>query len=761
MARKTASTDKLPRSLQGALLPEQIEGLARVLAEAWGGKPTNKRSANVPARMRDAAAVRQRLDEVSALGLAMLEVLVEAGGLCRAVAMQEILEERVGVSGDMLERAASEVAMAGLAAQVRMGSLQALALLTPNAAIVADAVLGVTLPSEPPASAGTGVTATADVEAIAAATMALHHEVKATKDGWVHRTSVKKHARRLEMDAGRLEERLEAASRGGAIVARDGRFDVDVDGLLAVARGDGASPRTRALLADGPVCAELLVRQLARSKLSGAGHYGPDLAEARDIAQQIVDDLRGVVRSESGGATWLSIPHLAELPTEPVEGFLTPSLEVMVGPDPDARVVARVGLGAELVRVDRVITFRLRPKTVANMVACGQDVGDLLEALELVGKHGVPDNVRAQILDWGGSAKVARARPAVLLRVRESQHDAARRALDDQGLGDAVLGALRPGELILGYDAYLDARAALAGAGFDVSGDVPPLARDEDDAGIDMTEVMLARITPPPLGVPRPDPALRDRVQRAVEDGFAESRRTLGRLVPKGGPRSAAEMREAMRARIDESLSATSKRAIAQVLDVHAKLEAQLEAWAAGYDGEARAYATTVVRTPLLCMPLLCLAPKHRQRLLTSTGHPDDVLEEAARLTQRGRLSPEGRRIVAAIPNAGFRDWLQSVSSIGLAQPGGDDLDDLDDLNDLDGAPSQPISDRIAGLHRAMETREIVDVWWRTPTGTSHAQVWVERLSQRGRRSVVLCTEATEQELGRAIPLEDILAVIP
>jgi hypothetical protein len=77
----------------------------------------------------------------------------------------------------------------------------------------------------------------------------------------------------------------------------------------------------------------------------------------------------------------------------------------MLGPSADLETVAAVGLFAELVRFDRVISYRITRESVANAAALGVGAESILATLALVGPHGVPENVAATIHDFAGAAR--------------------------------------------------------------------------------------------------------------------------------------------------------------------------------------------------------------------------------------------------------------------------------------------------------------------------------------------------------------------
>jgi len=596
---------------------------------------------------------------------------------------------------------------------------------------------------------------------VAVATMVAHHGVRATKDGWVHRGSIKKHARRLEMAPELLEDLLEGASRCGAVRADAGRFWVDLDGLDRVVRGQvpaGGEQLVEWLRRDGAVSREELVRRLASARRAPLGLFQRSLTQELDEAARDVDDLAPALTVEVDGVRWCRLVELAGLPDAAVEGFVTPGLDVMVGPDPDPRVVAQVGLGAELVRLDRVITFRLRPKTVADLVAVGGDPARLIEALDKVGKHGLPDSVRAQIADWASAAKVAVARSVVLVRTSERHHDALAKVLAARSLGSP-----RPGEVLLSTDDYRALRAELASAGFDLTDaqvhDPPPAAvADDADALLDEGEE-------PRLPLAAPLAALRERVQRERADGFAES------LPPMFRPDALFPSASARRARLREETPSdfppVAQRAVAAMLDLHEGLAPRLEQWAESLPAEHRLTAQYHVRDPVLCLSLLALAPRRREQLLAKKRRtPLETLSKAAELVHAHKVSPRGRRVLKGLGNRTFVDWINrlvneradAIEAMGLSGEASGSGPEPDPAAPQLALPySSPAEYRVL-LQAARAARAPLSLSWRSSEGVRREDVRIDEITERGGRTLVLVTEQ-RTERGRAIHLDDIVGV--
>jgi hypothetical protein len=132
---------------------------------------------------------------------------------------------------------------------------------------------------------------------------------------------------------------------------------------------------------------------------------------------RVLDQLRrklnreqSLLRSTVEGETWV---RRAASPADPSgDGHVTPSFEVLLGPGASLDIVAAIGLGRELMGLDRVLTFRITPESVAAGLGCGLDPARLLEGQRQV--------LLAEDVDTGDDRAIPLRTIASVLAVYES-----------------------------------------------------------------------------------------------------------------------------------------------------------------------------------------------------------------------------------------------------------------------------------------------------------------------------------------------------
>lgn len=757
---RRSSTDRAaPVYAPAALDFEVMDGLGELLAVDWSAGKDDARFSKLRRLMTDPARVTAQLLKLPALGLLACEILVEAGGLASWESVAVVLEERSGLDRATVARFLHGFQGGGVltpAFAVDRPKEKAFVLLAPAAELVAERVW---LLSAPPARAVEAPAAGAPpVEAsamLAVAGLALHEPIKHTASGEPHRGNIKKHARRLALDERALHELVDRAWVAGALRADPrGEYVTVPARMRAIAAGGEVRAPYSALLAswlaEGPRPLEVIVRAIARWRAQRESHgflhsvfHREPYDETLRVVRKQLSKSAGVRRVEVDGVAWIELARAgAELP-ERVEGFVTPNLDVMVGPEPDPRVVARLALCAELVRIDRVLTFRLRPATVGRAVLAGMTGEEMVDVIGRVGRHGIPEGVRAQVLDWATNARVASAEPVTLLRVPARLHDEVVAAL-----GDLVVCAPAPGVVLVAEGQPLDTiRARLAASAVEVAGRAAPHDGREEPVRSSPSE---REAVPPPL----PLEATKDAqlVRTIVEEraaGFAPSLSSVGR--PQLATDGALPDWDELRARA-KSAPPEVRRILEAIARLHRAHGAEVEAWVARLPPEERD-----ALDPMSVMPLLMIPPAHRRRILSSGAPVEKVLAEAGAVMARGWLSVEGKKLAKAM-RGGDPALLAEILL-------GDEDDDESDLADEELEPPReaPTMTRgaVLALLRDVEgTDGPVHIWWDSAEGPSAATAWVEELRTRGSEPVVLFTEV-ETELPRVVPLASVRAVAP
>ena len=586
----------------------------------------------------------ERLRECTALQLLVLEFLLEAAGGESLRVVKEVVAARSSVSESHVEAVVDQLAVEGLCVIVTVGfaAKRAVALWSPMVTELWDRLLGVSLPDPRDRAPGAYKHGPEVIAALAAAGLACQHKVKATRSSQPHRGDVKKHARRLGMDPEDLFDSLERAFETGLVVVRDGLFEPQLDRMEAIVRDPPAQSILWDWLGDVAVSQEELARAIALARYAD----GPNWLDWEDYPETLLESRGDAAGSslqleEHDGRLYVSVPQPAPPPAS-VEGFVTPNLEVMIGPDPDPLAVAQVGVFAELTKLDRVVTFQLRPKTVARAVLRGVSGEQIVAQLARVGRHGVPESVQIQVLDWAESARVAHATPATLLTlpprlcpgVLLALGDRARQVGDGELLVSREVGAPELERLLTGLKIELGGTTAQSPSR---ATDAPEMHVEEFYATSDLPPRPLS-----PLPA-RPDEELRRRVREERAQGFAPSLAGLDdEAEVRNGAPGAEELLEAAK-----GLPKNAAKAVRTLVRLHREQQAELRAWAEREPEDVRSEAYDLISSPAEMLPVLVLVPAARRRAL---GEGEFMLEEAVKLVAAGKLSAAGRRIARVLP---------------------------------------------------------------------------------------------------------------
>lgn len=732
MARKKKarpSTDELPfADYAWKVLDEPVPGHLR----AWGLAP-GASFEDLEARWSDPQRVQRKLAELPPLAIAALEELFHAGGEAVANALASRMSRRLGAPIGQVALACDSLVDAGVVLAVRYtrstSAQHRLLAVRPFADVALPLVRGVTAPREPVVPSDT-TARTAPPEDIAVAGWACHVKVRSTKSGDPHRGALKKLAKRLSIAEDHLDAALISAVRRGMLRNAGGAFDVDFGAMQRCARGLGATTYDERFLcdglSDGPRPA-LQVETSMAARHSSQAWGRPDPETCREEARARMAEVRELVRFEVDGQDWLAWASRPEGLPDRVEGFVTPNLDVMVGPDPDPRLVAVLSVAAELTQLDRVFTFRLRPETVAQAALRGIDGEHLVDALDRVGRHPLPDSVRAQVLDWAGSAKVARGQSMLAIRVPGRHAPGALTAL--RGLGEQVSEEL----FLVPVSDATRAAERLSKAGFACDLDLSP-APASGGAKSDARWANAANEPGAPYPAfprPSPDEALRARVEADRAAGWAES----WQEPPPDEDHDIWARLEAL----GRSLSGPARKALAILQAEHERHMPAIEAWLREHSSPED--AAGVLRQPSFVLTMLLIAPHHRGRLLRPGVALETVWGEAVELAATGKLSPAGRKIRKALDSSGL------AGALALAF-----TDDVGDAPQTRLEIASCLSEHAGCDHT-------VTVAWMQRGVLELDEVWIDELRTRpDGKDIVLWTQAGD-EVSRVVPLDAIRAV--
>lgn len=674
-------------------------------------------------RQSDPTWVRRGLEALTPLSLVALEALLEAGGQVELSELRARVAERHGAAPIQVGIAIASLEQRGWLLSIQYTSDEhdrPRAMATePAASLAAPLLRGLSDPPEPPTPPSDAMSL-GDAAELAVAGWVCHVKLRCTKAGGPHRTDVKKLAKRLSFDPKRLLELFESAEHLGLLREGPDRYDADPARMRAYARGavvpSDLEQRVRDWLSDGPRPMTRIVTELAATVPSPLWTR-PDPEKLRAEAIRELDRMRGLLRFESQGRTWLAQAAPApELPDR-AEGFVTPNLQVMVGPAPDPRVVAVVSLAAELTQLDHVLTFRLRPETVAQAALRGISGEVLVDVLDRIGRHPLPESVRAQVLDWAGSARIARGVPMMAFQVPPRHVQA---ALSRLGEGARAVGE---GTILTPLAGVEEAAARLSEAGFACHLDWSSLeARDEEDE----------EWADAPLPFGAPDDALRARVRQDREGDWRASR---GQVPPR--PPRVDDFWEVMEG-VTRDLPPSARTAFSLLLRERERVMPEVEAWVAARAEPADVQA--MLEDPTLILPMLFIAPHQRRKILNSGVGLAEGWALAREQFQAGRLSPGGRKIEKAMKKSGLGDALASVL--------------------LQGEEVRT-EEEIAEIVRAhVGSDSAITISWVQRGAIEIDEVWIDEVKRRpDGREVVLWTDAA-RSISRAVPMSSIRGVM-
>ena len=394
MARPSTETVMHPpvtNALPGHLLPDAF-------VEMFPGDLETSR-ARLIAALSNPIAVERALNAVGTGCLVLLEALLECGGQIELNALRILLAERFKWTTHHFEAALEEASAQGLALRAVFPQpygtdVDCLFVLREMSAAMAGKVMGVSLPRVPTSLPTEALTpeGTQLRDRLARTAATLHFPVRAAQGGQnVNRTTIRKLAGATGLSDLALYDELGEAIRNGALDAHRDLVAPSVQTLRALASrrrpwsSDPAEQLLHAWVGEGKwVAEEALVRALAietripsRPIWTARHAYHPvggvELAHAREVVARTE-----FLRREVEGETF--VHALVHSEKAGGDGHVTPSLEVMLGPEANLDLTVTIALCAEPVRFDRVLTFKLTQASISAAVSAGLDRASVLDA---------------------------------------------------------------------------------------------------------------------------------------------------------------------------------------------------------------------------------------------------------------------------------------------------------------------------------------------------------------------------------------------
>ncbi len=808
-ARASSSTDppaapRAPRAWpfeQAA--PDLVTGFGR--AHGLAGADFGRTAAAVRAHLGDRRRIEDLLRRLPVLEIVLLEILAELGGRARMEILFDVARARTGCDAKACAAALDDLDRHCLTVPLvtrpsRGEGMKIAALLAPAAEHVAALVQGVSLPAgEPPPDARPAAAAAAHRrDVIVAAGLTAHRPLRYNLDGSPNAGQLARFAKGLAGPDFAIEPLLSEARVHGLLGAIGDNYAPIASALLRFAAAE-EDDIAAWLPAAGWTPVEAVVRACVREQIDDEDGLPVIGAPASyqllsNVAGRRVKGASGVEIFENEGRAWIRRRSAGQ---GGGDGHVTPSFDVMLGPGADLEIVATIALGCELTRLDRVLTFHITPASVAAAIASGLPAASLVAALERVGRHPIPSNVRAMVDDWIAQRRAASLSRAWLVRVPEPVAD----ALAKGDLAERVLDRPTPGVLAIDPSVRRGEIAkALAKHRVSLG---PPIALDEAAAQRDeerygpegpwRSRYAGARepaakppARPPPLPIRfEGDPALAERVAAARAAGFpitpraplpAPAPRPPAAPVAKPAPAPAAggtaplpapaepspeRASRAVEAMLGEARAAglTSEivGALVSLGTMYVEELPELDRWAARLPPERRASLGDALDSPLALADFLVLAPKARQTVLGKASDLERLLRESARSRDLRRVSPRG---AAAIPLVARAAGILAARRAAGGPP-----------SESGGAPAreppapppagfarQSAEEVLAALRDACAIKAPVRLFVRSGDGVAIHDVTATAIQPRGASSALLAIDP-ETDQGRVFHVPDVLAV--
>jgi len=720
----------------------KVTGLAQTLELPLGASGVKA----VAEALGSEERITRALEPLPAATLWVLELAADLGG---GVVRDDLvaLAENVGLAGEALDVAIDAAMGACLVFVVERRRMyysesdDYVVLPLHGALAIARRVQGISVPEPPLASPTANTSPLRDI--LAVLTLPAHHPVKLTLAQLPNRTSLKRVAGALSMDIDTLERAFWAGLDAGVLGMRDGLLAPAPEALR---RHDGT---TRGAVASYVGSEWTSLERIARFRAGVLYAQSPELAHQQwDDTLVQLPTTPGVERCEHEGHTF--VRRIAGGPATDWragsgDGHVTPSLEVMLGPDCHPRLALEVGLFAELVRIDRVLTFKLTRDSVAAGASLGLDLAHMLAVLDRVGRHAVPDNVQVTVRDFAKAARFVTIWPAQVLTA--SSVEAADRLASE--LGDKVLERPTP-TMILVAAAEKDVANRAARAGVPSAGQIVSTQHPLEHGPV----------TQRALPERRPTPSLRAR--------FLASKDALATTAPTRGP--SGIVAALLAAATDEPVRAM----LTVALELWREVEAPFAVWMKTLDLDDHNEALLMAQaTPLAFAPLLMMEPVARDATFARSKTLEALVR---RMTGEHRDSFAGRRLGKLMRHpAAERYFFESISGVVHALGS---LADGEAAPRIGSPPSEKAIDLVDGRPRAADlgaqsTAALrsaldgyvstgTDVWLRvrSKSGERVLHYLPEQLLTRGREVTLLGTDL-DDEASRSFPLNAVIAARP
>jgi hypothetical protein len=742
MVAKNTARKPSPRTPRSTLVPRAWplrtldERVSTTLARHEGVEPKA-----LSEHLRDRSRVVARLRALDPVALVVLEAIAEAGGRLSEEQWLALACRRTGIPAGAIKEslaAAMPTSLVGVAwSGGAMAERRGHALIDPPGAAIAEALRGVTLPpAAPPADAEPRPANVALRDVVALAALTGHRRLRRTRYGNApHRSDLKRFTRGLGVTAENAERLLVAAVKADVLGARGDCLSPRADHLRALARGErgSADPSIVPLhWIDGWVSAEALARARLRRELDRRDDHWAlqlDIVKFLDVTASQICEHPALEVVSAGDAAWV---RRRDASTWYGDGHVTPSFEVMLGPAASMELLAVIALGSELVRLDRVLTFRITRESVVAGLAAGLDGHTLLDALARVSRRDLPANVAILVQEWIDKAKVARLQRAWLLSVPADTADAIAEALGSQVID-------RPSATVLAFSGDTPRKDVITALSVVPTGvAVAPISLAEAEAEYieerwhdrEPHPDRLAAPSPPPLPLQfAGDDALRARVDQARERGFAATE------APRSPP-------DATPTAMDTALQRLHRERLRELLQ-----------WSRKLKGRMRPEAEAAVRDAETMAPFLQLSRKTRRAVLARSRSIGDLLAASA---QEGAFT--GDALEPGHGVAGLSSLLGTLRGAFEAFSGANREPPFDAggaFEPVEVLEQDPRAVR-AALERACASQLLVHLRHRHH-GQVHAVV-AGAVARRGNEEVFLAIDPVSDE-GHVFRLVDVLGV--
>lgn len=760
--KKTApsSTDPAcPLAVPAGRLPQPM---VVALARPWG-LPTTTDAAELARAIGERERVQARLARVSEHGLVALALLVEMGGSSPPSVLARAMTTRVPCSQEEALDAIDEVLSSALAiTATRAWHDERVELLSPAAERVAELLGALGLPTAaPPPARGVDAPDPELRDAVALSLACAHRTLRATRSGEVNRSSVKPFAKAIGSTPERVEALVEHATPWLDLLPEPGGFVPNLDELRAFAREGTVAghfaDRAFSHVGEAWVSVEALARALRRAVARAPLRSGWGTTDAHAEVVVRVARATGWVVAEHAGHAWVRRPRPGD-PESP-DGHVTPNLEVMLGPKVALARLVEIGLGAELVRLDRVLTYRITAQSVRRGLEHGLDVERFFEALAGASRHGVPDNVAATVRDFARG--VARVRRAWLV---ELPAPLAARAFAELGPERARL----LGEGCIAVDEVVPERTLVAALERAGARPVVALATERDEDARERDPSAGPEVSADDLAAPQGDAAIARRIERARAEGWAGSRQMLARSREAGAtmhaqdPLATLELWRRRAHRDPRTAPATLGLLDALASRVRAT-SADLDRWIASLPARERADAQLRAARVSPVLPWVLLPANDRAAVLARARSIEE-LSALARQVPASRLEPSAPALLARFAASPYADHECAEGPRGapaeVAEARPPRAAAPERRSPAPGASALaplPMASRLRWLEERAHAGDLVHLEVLQGDAREVLEVTIDRIVKRGVQRVVLCTEPDEEH-GHALTLERIVA---